>query len=1094
MRLLTARPHRLLDPVVRRVGALAAQGERCMLLVPSQYTLQAEIEVMTRLELPGTFLIDVLSPSRLQSRVFERAGQPRQVVLDERGRGMVLTEVVEAERDNLTVYRTAAGSGARGFVQKLGALIADIKRSGMDAQSLSARIEELAEDSAARAKLADAARLYAAYEARMAGQLCDSEDVARLMREKLPASGVLRGAHVFIYGFDMITETFARDMLAMAACAASLTLAVETDANGAPDGRLFAPVNFSLERLAGLTAQAGVPVERERVEGELDAPDDLRALESGLFALGGFKYEAEPAHIELFAASGPRAEAHRAASRMRLLAAQGEEPSGMAVVYPKGSGYAPLLAGILPMYGISAYIAERRPASAHPLCRFLLSALSVASEGFTTAQVAECVRSGFMPIEADAADALIAYAEGVDVRGDGWKRPFTYIKDGGEDALAGLNASREAVITPLWAFARGLSRAKTADDTVSAVLRLLEDVAAFDRLGDMRMELTQAGLDAQAQDCAQVWNALMETLDQLHTLLGARAVPAGTVLSLLAGGLSALELSALPPAEGAVICGEIGNVRTAEVRTLFALGMNDAAGAAEDGLLTGEERAEAARATGAYLGMSAAERAALAQLDALKTLSGARERLIVSYALADETGRALREGEAVQALRQRFPALRARGGLPEEELQGMLCAPDAALEALAVHLSGVSDGKQPLGEPFAKTYAALMREDAWREKLLPITRRLSQAPTPSLRGTRARALYGRPTMSVSRLETLARCPYQHFVRYGLVPQREAVPGVDRAELGTLYHEAAEQFTRALTAQPGFPEVDEATCDALMDAAVSPLIEAWRQSPLGESARGGAIAGRIRRTARRAGRSILSQFAGSRFSPMSFELAFGQGGVAPVTIGLPDGSHVYLQGRIDRIDVLEEGGTRIRVIDYKSGARKFDPTMAYWGIQLQLLIYLASALEQIPGAQPAGFFYCRIADPTVKTESRIREEVERQIAKKLALSGVSLSDVEILRAQDERHAGMVTRDGKPSGRYAASMIDERGMRALVAFARGKAAQLAQTAFDGGIDDSPATLGAFNACEGCEYAAICGFDPTRKPRRRLSKKTLGDLIAD
>ena len=128
---------------------------------------------------------------------------------------------------------------------------------------------------------------------------------------------------------------------------------------------------------------------------------------------------------------------------------------------------------------------------------------------------------------------------------------------------------------------------------------------------------------------------------------------------------------------------------------------------------------------------------------------------------------------------------------------------------------------------------------------------------------------------------------------------------------------------------------------------------------------------------------------------------------------------------------------------------------------------------------------------MKSESRIRGEVEQQLAKKLALAGISLSDVAILQAQDDRHAGMITRDGKPSGRYAASMVDEQGMNALVAFARGKAAQLAQTAYDGGIDDVPATLGTFNACTNCDYAAVCGFDPARKARKRLKKKTLADL---
>ena len=1091
MRLMTGRPHRLLGEVIRRIGELAAAGESCMLIVPSQYTLQAEIEVMTRLDLTGTFLIDVLSPGRLQSRVFERAGQPKEVVIDERGKCMVLTEVVEQEKENLTIYRASAVGGAEGLVAKMSSLIADMKRSGMDAAQLAQAVETMDESDPARKKLNDAARIFAGYERRMAGQLADGEDVSICMRGKLADSGVVTGKHVFIYGFDMITETFARDMLAISACSKSLTLAVETDENGAPDGRLFAPVNLSLTRLERIAKEAGQTVERERITAPLTGPWDIAAMERKLFALGIAGEEKVPEHIELYAASGLRAEVHRAASRIRTLAQAGEEPAQMAVVYPKGSGYAPLLEQILPMYGVTAYIAQRRAANAHPLSRFVLSALRVVSGGFVTADVVECIRSGFLPVEREAADALIAYAEGVDVRMDGWKRAFTYHKDESEEALLSLNESREAVTAPLIALQKRLRKAATADDTIAAVLALLEDVGAFERLADMRTELMEGGMEPEAQDCAQVWNALMETLDQLHTLLGGSAVPAKTVLQLLASGLSALELSALPPADGAVICGEIGNVRTAQVHTLFALGMNDQGGVGEEGLLTPGEREAATRATGAYLGMSAGERAALAQLDILKALSGSTGRLVVSYALADETGRALREGAAVQGLRRLFPKMAVHGGIPQEEMRQQLTAPDAALEALGVHLSRVSDGKQALEAPFAEVYAALSAQEDQGDKLYAVTRMLSEAPARRLDGSRARALYGRPVMSVSRLEMAARCPYQHFVRYGLSPKREMEPGVDRAEMGTLYHEAAERFTREVTALPQFPNVPEHVCDEIMDRAVAPLIEGWRASPLGESERGGAIAGRIRRTAKRAGRNIVSQYAGSSFAPMGFELAFGQGGVAPITLELGDGSCVYLQGRIDRIDVLDADTRSIRVIDYKSGVKKFDPTMAYWGIQLQLLIYLAAALERIPGANPAGFFYCRIADPTVKTESRIREEVERQIAKKLALAGVSLSDVNILRAQDEFHQQMITKDGKPSGRFAASMVDEAGMQALVAFAKGKAVQLARGAYGGDIDDSPATLGQYNVCSMCDYAAVCGFDPARKQRRRLTKKKLEDL---
>lgn len=1089
MKILTARPHRLLGECVKRIGETERTGEPCMLLVPAQYTLQAEIEIMNRLNLRGSFLIDVLSPGRLQGRIFERAGQPSRTIFDERGKCMALAGIIDEEKENLTVYRSAAESGTQGLVQKMSALIADFKRSGQSAQEVMLNLEKLEEESPARRKLADAARIYKAYEERMAGRLADAEDVSREMCERMERSGVLDGQHVFVYGFDMITPTFAAELLQMAKLAKTLTLAVETDENTAPDGRLFAPVNFSLERLRKLAEEEHVPLESERIDAELETNGEIQALERGLFALGGRGEEYAPQRIELHAASGMRQEVHQAASRMRRMAAAREGGAEIAVVYPKGSGYAPLLASILPQYGITAYIAEKRAAGAHPLCRFVLSSLAVIAGGWRAADIVECIRTGFWGISQQEADALCAYCEGVDVRSEGFTRPFTYIKRGTEEELAALNASRERICGPLAALGKALACARCADDTVTAIVQLLEDVDAFETLAEMREELKDTGMEAEAEDCAQVWNQLMETLDQLHTMLGDQHVATKTVLSLLGSGLSALELSALPPTDGAVICGEIGNVRTAEVKTLFALGMSDMPGIAGGGLLTPAEQEEAARATGAYLGMSDAERAALAQLDELKAFSGAKERLIVSYALADETGRALREGEAVQALRRLFPRMPVRGGLPEQEQEAMLCAPEAALDALAVHLSDAADGRQALNARYAQAYAAIARGGHGRERLLAVTRRLGEQPEKRLDGVQARSLYGRPVMSVSRLETFAQCPYRHFIRYGLVPEEPLEPGVDRAELGTLYHEAAERFTRAVTALPEFPKVDAAVCDRLMDEAVQPLIEEWRASPLGESARGGAIARRIRSTAQRAGRSIVAQFADSRFRPMRTELVFGQNGVAPIMLELADGTFVYLQGRIDRVDVMEGG--RIRVVDYKSGGKKFDPTMAHWGIQLQLLIYLAAALAEIPGSKAAGFFYCRIADPTIKSESRVKEEIERQIARKLSLAGISLSDVEVLRAQDGLHAAMITRDGRPSGTYRASMADEEGMDAMVGFAKRKAAQLAGAAYDGVINDSPAMRGQYNACASCDYAAICGFDPTLRARRRLAKKTVEDL---
>ena len=1089
MNIITARPHRLLPVVIERIGKLIAQGQPCMLLVPAQYTLQAEIDLMTRLNMPGSFLIDILSPARLQGRIFERAGQPEGTIFDERGKCMVLTQIVVELKDELTLYHRSVTGSAKGFIGKVSALIADLKRSGTTAADLAEALKSMDEDDPAARKLHDVQLLYAAYEQRMRGHLADAEDVAEQMRARMADSGVLNGQHVFVYGFDMITPTFARDLIQMDRCSASLTLFVETDANQAPDGYLFAPVNYSLTRLGELASATGVPVHTETIDMPLAAHSDIAQLERGLFAVGRKPIKGAPPHIALTAASSLRMEVHIAASTMRRLAAQGVPGSDMAVVYPKDSAYAALLSSILTQYGIDVYIAEKRAASGHPLARLLLSSLAVINGGWRAGDLCECLKTGFWPLEEDALDALCAYCEGTDVRDGSFRRPFTYIKQGSPDDLDALNRSREAVAVPLERLSHALRAAKSADDVVRALWALLSEIDAFETLGRMREELMEAALSSEADDCAQVWNALMETLDQLHTLLGEANIAPRAVLDLLTSGLSALELSALPPANGAVICGAIGNVRTADVSTLFVLGMNDTPASPDASLLTESERRIAAARTHTYLGMRADERAALSDLDTLKALCGARQRILISYALSDEAGGALRPGRAVQALRALFPDLPVRAMLPEREQEAMLIAPDAAPDALAVRLSEAADGKNEVPDAFRQAYAALNADEAGQGKLAALTRRLSPPANRRIDPALARALYGRPVMSVSRLETFAECPYRHFVAYGLAPRRKVEPGVDYAELGTLYHAAADQFMRSAVAEPAFPDLLMETCDRLMDDAVAPLIRAWRESPQGASPRGASLARRIRRKAQLAGRNIAKQFAGSAFAPVRSEFVFGKNGVAPFILELADGSLVYLQGRIDRIDAMPDG--HIRVVDYKSGAKKFDPTLVYYGLQLQLLLYLAAALSNITDSRAAGFFYCRIADPTIRTDSRIKEEVERQIARRLALSGISLADVQILRAQGEHHAAMINKDGSPSGAYRVQMADEDAMAAMVDFARRRAAQLAGDAYAGAIDDSPASFGAYNACAFCEYADACGYDPASKPRRRLCKKTMDDL---
>lgn len=201
-----------------------------------------------------------------------------------------------------------------------------------------------------------------------------------------------------------------------------LNAGVETDANAAPDGRLFAPVNYSLERLEKLAKERGVAVKREVLNGELVRRPIFGKWKKSSMPWAVHRVWKSRPPLNCMAASGKRQEVYLAAARMRRLAAEGEDVAQMAVVYPKQSGYGPLLQNILPMYGLSAYVAEKRQAGAHPLSRFILSALTAISGNWRLADILECAQSGFLGLSQDALDRFCVYCEGADVRGDAMRQ------------------------------------------------------------------------------------------------------------------------------------------------------------------------------------------------------------------------------------------------------------------------------------------------------------------------------------------------------------------------------------------------------------------------------------------------------------------------------------------------------------------------------------------------------------------------------------------------------------------------------------------------------------------------------------------------
>jgi ATP-dependent helicase/nuclease subunit B len=221
--------------------------------------------------------------------------------------------------------------------------------------------------------------------------------------------------------------------------------------------------------------------------------------------------------------------------------------------------------------------------------------------------------------------------------------------------------------------------------------------------------------------------------------------------------------------------------------------------------------------------------------------------------------------------------------------------------------------------------------------------------------------------------------------------------------------------------------------------------------------------RVARTASAAARALARQIRGGRVDGIHFESAFGRHGEFPA-ISTPGG--IRIEGRIDRVDVLDGGFARI--IDYKSGAQEFSAPDAAAGYQLQLMIYLQAVSESY---SPAGVFYFRIKEPRIEDDGST--DIAAEVLKNMKLDGVAVNDARALTAMGIN----------PEGKERKGRMGQEEWDALRETVGALLKDLVKNLSSGHVEAAPKAATKLktpanrnqNACDYCQYKGICNYDP-------------------
>ena len=1073
VRILGIRAAQTLPCLLSDIREKREAGYRTVVLVPEQYTLQAERELVEGLELPGLIDLDVMSPTRLDRLIRERAGSGALPALDDRGRAMALAQALMDVEEELHYYRRVARQPS--LPDRLSVLLTDMEKAMLHPDLLLEWAEKQ-RPGAAREKLRDIGLIWKDYLAVIEGRFADPASHLEDQLRRLEITGLLERTAIFVAGFDIIQPDVARTLTAAAKQAESITVALTIDSRN--ERPIFYAQKRTASRLMDALTDAGVPCRMEYRYPKPLQNAALRHLEKQLFAVRNVPYDHPTEAIALHIAPNPCEEAAYAASQLRAWHEAGIPWERMAVAYAQPGEMEGLLDQTLSAMGIPHFLSRKDAALRHGLCRFLIGAVRSVCGGWEQEDVLLALKSGFSPVRGDEIAQLENYALSNGISRAKWRTPFTR----GEDAEA-MEPLRVRLTAPMMALQEDLRKARSATASMEAIYDFLNACDAYQRLLENEDALLRRGMLTEAAQNRQIWQLLMGLLDQMHALLGDHRVAMKELPRLLEGGLNGARIATLPPTDGTVAVGEAGHLMTGRIDALILVGMQDGVTASPaDSLITERERAQFTSDESTLpIGLTREERASLRQMDFYRAMTLPTEHLLLTASGGGTAGEALRESTLLTSLRALFPQMRVTGGVATSELVPL--SPQTALETLAVMLRDCADGKS--GAPSGEWLEALRRlwfDPAWHDQAEMILSGLqARVEAKAISKGQAAVLYQQDAVSITRLETFAQCPYRYFVQHGLRPSERRDFTFRADEKGTFFHAVLEAFIRSAAADPEWPNLTGETIDRLVNEAINPAKENWENGPLDEDSASRSLADEYIRTIRRAAHRLADQMRHGQFVTVGAEVRFGEGGdLPPVTLVLRDGTRIALQGMIDRMDAFRDGDrVWLSVIDYKSGTQRLDPVRIRHGLQLQLLLYLQAASEGFPQGEAAGAFYFIVTDPLVETDSEDAEEIDRDVGAQMRLSGVVVADKEIVKAIDGTEKGGQVLDRaifKNDGTIARNALaaDSEGLRQLMRHANETAAALADRIRDGEIDIAPAKIGDWKACDYCPAALVCGRD--------------------
>lgn len=1064
-----------------------------IVIVPEQFTMQTQKDIVSMHPNHGILNIDILSFQRLAYRVFEEVGLKERVVLDDTGKSLLLRHVLDSINSELKLFGNKKEKP--GFAQEIKSALSEMYQYGVKGEDIKELAKQLENKPMLALKMEDLGSIYNKFEEFMSDNYITSEELLTLLCSVIKESGLVSKSEFYLDGFTGFTPVQYELLGLLIEHAKRVTITVTMPSkvylnrSSTKNHDLFYLSNDTVNRLVRLADEQNIKIEQNILMNDEDSyrfneSGALRHLEANIFRYGKKLTMKEQSDISVHLCSNPLGEAEYAISEIvRLMREKQYRYRDFAIVTGDMEEYYRVLEKALTDASVPYFIDHKHNIISNPFVEALRAVLEIVDKDYSYESIFTYLRCGMSNFSKTDIDILENYVISLGVRGhkrwsNEWKKSYRHFNI---ELLPMINEMRQAVVDSLEPMRKIIKDKKsTAFDYIKALYEFQISQGMQDRLSVYGENFKNAGDIALYKEYSQTYKTVIELFDKIVDLIGDERINIRDFRNVLDEGFREIKVGIIPPGNDQLMVGDIERTRLKDVKVMFFLGVNEGIvpkNGVKKSILTDSDRTQL-KTLNMELSPTARENSFIQKFYLYLNMTKPSQKLYITYANTKSDGTSARPSYIINEMYKLFGENIFVNEISADNETERIASFKNAVKYIADNISHYSS--ENTSTEFKQVYSYLFADEVYRKKLFRLIDAAFYRGDRDNIGTQAAMdLYGgKINNSITRMEKYASCAYSHFLSYGLALAERKQYQIDAADLGNIYHSAIEKCSKKINEIGiGWDCISDKLRHEIVDNSVKEVTDEYGNTILNSSARNQYMINRITRVTDRTIWALSKHIEAGKFKPQKFEQEI-----------ITDTNGIYVKGKIDRIDTFEEDSNLyVRIIDYKTGAKKFSIKDIYYGLSLQLVVYMKAAMELLKRENPdkcvipAGIFYYNINDPIVdKTDSD--ENLEKAVLKELKLSGIAGDTEDIYTAIDSSLSesgntsnvfqASITKNGKLDSRSKTAPRDQ--LFGVMEYADNMIKEFDQDISDGHIEVNPYVKGNFKPCDYCDYKGVCGFD--------------------